>query len=171
MGKGGKGFQSRHCFVFESFPRRCDFKPTSACPSPRDNWPNLKGAHDRLHAYWRSRGGKVVLLMGDNAEKAYNDMVRQDKVPKDSLFTGETFDAWVERSRVFPLRYQLINSYQCSKEIRRIVVKIFDPAHFHVPGNKRAAISMDNGCNFAAALAGISDLLDYDFFFRECNNR
>ena len=96
----GKGFNSRNCFVFESFPRRCEFKPTLACPSPRDKWPTLRGAHDRLHDYWRSRGGKVVLILGDNAEKAYNDMVQQGNVLKDSVFTDETFNVWVERSRV-----------------------------------------------------------------------
>ena len=111
MAKGGKGFKTRNCFVFESFPRRCNFKPTLACPSPRNKWPTLRGAHDRLHAYWRSRGGKVILIMGDNAEKAYNDMVRQDNLLKDSVFTTEAFNVWVERSRVFPPRHQLINSY------------------------------------------------------------
>ena len=50
-------------------------------------------------------------------------------------------------------------------------MKVFDPVNFRKQGNRRAAISMDNGCNFAAALAGVSDLLDYDFFFRQCNYR
>jgi hypothetical protein len=101
LNKERKGFTSRNCFIYYSFPRRCYFESTTACPSPRDKWHTLREAHDRLHAYWRSRGGKVVLLMGDNAERAYNDMVRRDNVVKDSVDLGTTFSVWVERSCVF----------------------------------------------------------------------
>ena len=73
--------------------------------------------------------------------------------------------------RGYSSQASIIDSYQFSKEIRRIVVKVFDPAYFYTPREKRFAISMDNGCNFAAALAGVSDLLDYDFFYRQSTNR
>ena len=80
-----------------------------ACPSPRGKWPTLRDAHDHLHAYWRSRGGKIVLIMGKNAEKAYNDMVRQDNVMKEPINTTETFDVWIERSRVIRSQRDLLN--------------------------------------------------------------
>jgi hypothetical protein len=61
---------------------------------------------------------------------------------------------------------------QLTKEIRRIVVKVCDPADFL--GDKikhRDAISMDNGCNFAAAMAKVADDIDHEFFYQEYRNR
>ena len=108
---GGKGFTSRNCFIFYSFPRRCNFKPTVICPSPRDKWPVLREPHDNLHSYWRSRGGKVVLIMGENAERAYDDMVRRDNVLRIAVLKIEAFDMWVERSKVFFLLELKYNSH------------------------------------------------------------
>jgi hypothetical protein len=96
----GKGFSAQNCFLFDSFPRRCNFSPTSATPSPRSKWPAFRDVHDQIHAYWRSRGGKVVLLMGENAENAYNDVVQHDGVLRESILSDEALEVWVERSPV-----------------------------------------------------------------------
>lgn len=167
LNNGGKGFTSQNCFLFDTFPRRCNFKSTLACRSPREKWPALREAHDCLHTYWRSRGGKVVLIMGGNAEKAYNDVAQQDHIEKESVFTTETFNVWVERSQVISFTLNKLTFIKSSKEIQRVVVKVFHPAYFlYNQGKRREAISMDNGCNFAAAMAGVDDLLDHDFFYR-----
>lgn len=106
----GKGFTSETCFLFYCFPQACNFTPTNAYPSPRERWPNLRTVHDKLHAYWRSRGGKIVLIFGDNAMKAYNDMVRRDNVLKERLFAAEAYEVYVERSRVYRFHVFLVDA-------------------------------------------------------------
>ena len=96
-----KGFTSDNCFLFYCFPRPCSFTPTEVSSSPRDKYPALRISHDKLHAYWRSRGGKIVIIMGNNAMKAYTDMVRRDNVLKEEISSVEAYDVYVERSRVY----------------------------------------------------------------------
>jgi hypothetical protein len=106
-----KGFTEEKCFVFDSFPRRVLF-PKGKNPSPRSLWPDLAACHDHLHKEYRKHGGKVTLIMGKNAERAWMDIIENcknlradiinetfEKFEKERLFLSAGFDVWAERSR------------------------------------------------------------------------
>jgi hypothetical protein len=48
---------------------------------------------------YRELGGQITLIMGDNAQKAYNEVIRKEHVDKETLFRTAEFDVWAERSR------------------------------------------------------------------------
>ena len=55
--------------------------------------------HDELHMEYRKRGGKVTLIMGGNALKAYKDVLKKEEMVTESLFTAEAYEVWAERLR------------------------------------------------------------------------
>ena len=48
---------------------------------------------------YRKRGGAVTLLMGNNAEKAWRDVLNKERVIAEKLFPSAGFDVWGEYSR------------------------------------------------------------------------
>lgn len=107
----------------------------------------------------------MTLIMGENALKAYQDVLRKERVGIEKLETTESYDVWVEKSRT--VRFDLDKLIFQTKIIciSRIVVHVFHPSYI-LRFNKKssATVKMDNGCNFAAALAGMANVLAYDYY-------
>lgn len=99
----GKGFSADNCFIFDSFPRRVKFGSTITKKNAREIWPEFKVCHDALHREYRRHGGQVTLLMGDNAEKAWKDILRSEHVDAQRLDHSEGFDVWGEISTMVSL--------------------------------------------------------------------
>lgn len=105
-----KGFGSDKCFVFDSFPRRVKIPDRlkriperSRSTNPREIWPEFKSCHDLIHMEYRKRGGAVTLLMGNNAEKAWKNVLDKERVIAEKLFPSASFDVWGEYSRTVNL--------------------------------------------------------------------
>jgi len=96
----GKGFGDENCFIFDSFPRRVKFGPNVRKKDAREVWPEFKVCHDALHHEYRRHGGQVTLLMGDNAEKRWREILRSERVEAEKLNHSEGFDVWGEISRM-----------------------------------------------------------------------
>jgi hypothetical protein len=107
-----KGFSSENCFVFDSFPRRVFIPKSSKKKNARELWPDLAACHDDLHKQYRKCGGKITLIMGRNAERAWRDVIENrnnvqrdllngtyEKLDIERLFLSGGFDVWAERSR------------------------------------------------------------------------
>jgi len=60
---------------------------------------------DDLHSEYRKRGGKITLIMGDNALRSYLSVTQKEGVTVRSLkFQKATgYSVFVERSRVVPI--------------------------------------------------------------------
>jgi hypothetical protein len=104
-----KGFENDNCFVFDSFPRRVKFgkKKRTGCNKsgdrkrvPRDIWPEFIESHDELHTVYRKHGGQIMLLMGNNAEKAWRDIIKDEQIDAVKLEHSEAFDVWAEISKL-----------------------------------------------------------------------
>jgi hypothetical protein len=90
--------------VFDSFPRRVRFPKLEVGKKrlpPREAWPQFTAIHDELHRHYRSCGGQITLIMGQNAKKAYENMrgPELECVDTDRLEFSEAFEVWVERPR------------------------------------------------------------------------
>jgi len=98
-----KGFTSENCFVFDSFPRRVKLGRKKV---PREIWPEFKVCHDALHQEYRQHGGQITLVMGDNAEKAWKEILVSERVDAFKLKHSEGLVVWGEISRMVNfLRY------------------------------------------------------------------
>jgi hypothetical protein len=100
-----KGFRSHYCFVFDSFPRRVKIPLRSKSKSAREIWPKFKECHDQFHMEFRQRGGAVTLVMGNNAEKAWRDVLHVERVDAEQLFHSAGFEVWGEYSRCVSSSY------------------------------------------------------------------
>ena len=98
-----KGFKEQNCFAFDSFPRRVKFGYKSGVQYqrkvPREIWPQFINSHDELHTEYRKHGGQVTLLMGNNAENAWKDVIATENVEAVRLEHAEAFEIWAEISR------------------------------------------------------------------------
>jgi hypothetical protein len=93
-----KGFRTHNCFVFDAFPRRINI-PTVLKRNAFEIWPEFANCYDKLHSQYRAKGGLVTLIVGGNAEKAYNAIIRREHAVKEAIFRSANFDVWAERSR------------------------------------------------------------------------
>jgi len=95
--------------------------------------------------------------MGQNAKKAYENMRRSylECIDTERLKCAEAFEVWVERSRT-----------TANRKISRIVIFGYHPGYLHFKKTRPTTVTMDNACNFAAALAGMAPLLKFDYFTR-----
>ena len=137
-----KGFRSHNCFVFDSFIRRVNI-PGRVKRGPREIWPEFADCYDRLHSKFRALGGLVTLVMGDNAVKAYNDVIRNEHVDKEKLFHTADFDVWAERSRfvssiLFLFYFLLLNCSRPIGVLRELSSKSIIPVHFDLRIDRHA---------------------------------
>jgi len=93
-----KGFSNENCFIFDSFPRRVKFGSSNR-KIPREIWPEFKVCHDALHREYRRHGGQITLLMGDNAEKAWKEILVSERVEAVKLNHSEGYVVWGEIPR------------------------------------------------------------------------
>lgn len=107
----------------------------------------------------------MTLIMGGNALKAYHDVCRKERVDIEKLETTESYDVWVERPRTVKFNLDKLIVQTKIICISRIVVHVFHPSYI-LRFNKTSSVTvkMDNGCNFAAALAGMANVLAYDHY-------
>ena len=95
-----KGFSNQNCFIFDSFPRRVKFGSNNGRKIPREIWPEFKPCHNALHREYRRYGGQITLIMGDNAEKAWKEILVSERVDAVKLNHSEGFNVWGEISRI-----------------------------------------------------------------------
>ena len=97
----GKGITSARCFVFDHFPRRVT---TSSPPKMhvRDICPEWNQVLDDLHSEYRKLGGKVTLILGQQAFKAYLSVAEKENVFQQSLTDNSPcgYTVLVERATV-----------------------------------------------------------------------
>lgn len=97
-----KGFSIDNCCVYDIFPRRstCEKKPKIPKPkkeSPRETWPEFVESHDQLHCDLRGLGGKITLLLGDEALKTYDKVRQRDGLEKVHVITVDDVHVWMEK--------------------------------------------------------------------------
>jgi hypothetical protein len=135
--------------------------------SPREAWPQFIDIHNELHKLYRSRGGQITFIMGQNAKKAYENMRRPnlERIDTERLEFAEAFEVWVERSRTVDYLHSGSYFQTASRNISRIVIFGIHPSYLRFRKTS-ATVTMDNACNFAAALAGMAPLFKFDYFTR-----
>jgi hypothetical protein len=96
---------------------------------------------------------------------AYRDVLRKEQLVTVKLKTTESYEVWVETPGTvkFDLNKLIVQTRKLC--ISRIVVYVFHPSYILRFNQKSSAtVKMDNGCNFAAALAGMANVLAYDYY-------
>jgi len=161
-----KGFRTNNAFVFDTFQRRISVGKPRLGPKGRpEQWfPELQEHHDDLHIEYRSKGGSVTLVMGHAARAAYKRILKRQKVRILHLSKRKAFEVWAELTPQVSGVYSSLMMKNEGGEICRIGVFVNHPGYFYFPRHDLPTLQMDNGCNFATALAGVDSLFVPDYF-------
>jgi hypothetical protein len=101
-----KRLTTSNCFFYDQFPRRV--RTSDGMMNVREVCGEWNEVHDKLQSEYRKLGGKITLVLGAEAFKAYLCVAERENVTLQTLTENVPcgYTVLVERMRVLPLRTQ-----------------------------------------------------------------